>query len=144
MPIGFIGNTSVVSAIGNSYDVSKVVTLSSSSIFTGSSLPGPQVLASHLEVTLTSAASVTGVEFCVCWDVTGDYAAIGPTKSAIVPFNGLTTANSRVFTAYLNKQVIDFANGYPGAADAQKRLYMFLKLTGGTGTLAESKLYWYT
>lgn len=143
---GFMANTGEVTAIPNgSYSLAKKVELN----WTGSladrnaSEPHDQIKISHLELHFDNAASVTGVEFAITWDAEGDKVALGPTGAAITPFTGLTNAspgNHRSVSASFGEQVIDFRNS---SAVSGKKLYLHIKLTGGTGDLQTARLYWF-
>ena len=87
---------------------------------------------------LSNAAAVTGVEFFFAWDVAGDKIAIGPTDAVITPHSGLTTTSIRGLSAALGGQILDWNN-----EDAiEGILYLFLKLTGGTADIQQSRLFW--
>jgi len=141
---GFLCNEAAVSGIGTSYSLAEKVTLNwtgtSLTVDPGASEPPDQVKVSHLEMAFTSAGSVTGVDFALTWDAEGDNVALGPTASSLTPFVGLTTATEVSLSASFGEQVLDFTNA---AAVSGKKLYLHIKLTGGTGTLATARLYWF-
>jgi hypothetical protein len=139
---GFLTNTAAVTGIGTSYAIAKKVTLN----WTGTlvddlaSEPYDQVKISHIELAFSNASSVTAVEFALTWDAAGDVVALGPTTAAIAPLTGLTTAAKRSLSASFGEQTIDFVNG---SAESGKKLYLHIKLTGGTGDLDTARLYWF-
>jgi len=140
---GFMCNEAAVTGLpSGSYSLSKKVTLSGSGtlVDSGASEPHDQIKISHIEMSFSSAGSVTGVEFTLTWDADGDVVALGPTTSVVSPFTALTTANVVSLSASFGEQVIDFRNS---AAASNKKLYLHIKLTGGTGNLDTARLYWF-
>lgn len=140
---GFLCNEAAVASVGTSYAIAKKVTLNwtgGTLVDDGASEPPDQIKVSHLEMAFTSAGSVTGVDFALTWDAEGDNVALGPTASSLTPFVGLTTATEVSLSASFGEQVLDFTNA---AAVSGKKLYLHIKLTGGTGTLATARLYWF-
>lgn len=143
---GFMVNTADMDTIANgSYTLAKKVELNwqGTLVDSGASEPHDQIKISHLELHFDNAASVTGVEFAITWDAEGDKVALGPTAAAVSPFTGLTGAapgNHRSVSASFGEQVIDFRNS---SAVSGKKLYLHLKMTGGTGDLQTARLYWF-
>lgn len=139
---GFLSNTTTMSTIGTSYALAKKVVLN----WTGTledelaSEPYEQVKISHIELAFSSAGSVTAVEFALTWDAAGDAVALGPTTLALSPFTGLTDSDKRSLSASFGEQTIDFRNS---SAESGKKLYLHIKLTGGTGNLDTARLYWF-
>ena len=138
---GFMVNTTEMDGVPTSYTLGKKVELNWQGTLadSGASEPHDQVKISHLELHFDNAASVTGVEFALTWDAAGNVIALGPTASAVTPFSGFTS-NHRAVSASFGEQAIDFRNS---SAESGKKLYLHLKLTGGTGDLQTARLYWF-
>lgn len=141
---GFLCNTAT-QACGTAYAAGNAIALdwtgaALTAIDASASEPPAQIKVSHLEMGFTSAGGVTGVDFALTWDAEGDHVALGPTASSLTPFVGLTTATEASLSASFGEQVLDFTNA---AAVSGKKLYLHIKLTGATATLATARLYWF-
>jgi hypothetical protein len=139
---GFLSKNNTGQACGTSYAASNAVALGWTGTLndSGASEPHDKVRISHLELTFSSAGSVSGVDFALTWDAAGNEIALGPTTSTLTPFTALTASNQVTLSSGFGEQMLDFTTS---SAVAGKKLYLHVKLTGGTGQLDTARLYWF-